>query len=344
MTTPRTSLAESADAGSRSVLVLDISPASPLAAARLETLRIHLTDLSATLIVERVDTPKATTSARVDLAVALGRKHAAAAVLFVEEVGDVELRVYWVEPRQGRTWMRRLPIGSDDPSATSEKAALIASAGVQELLEVGRLAMQPVETSAEPSKPPVPARPRERERLQRTPPTPRASLQVSYQGSSFAQEAPWQSGVGLQLAARVGRGVFVAAKFSFLAPVDIVTGGLAAHLVRRPAELAVGYRSPAPLALRAELGTFADYVLRSTTQAAAGHQPTADSGRVFLGASARLGLDWKFLPRLRLVGLFGADVLFNKFDYLSDSSTAPVAIHVRRLRPALSVGIVAELW
>ncbi len=320
---------------------MDVSPASPLAVARLKTLRIHLTDLSATLIVERVDTPNATTKVRVDLAVALGRKYGAAAVLFVEEVGDAELRVYWVEPRQGHTWMRSLSIGSDDASATSEKAALIASAGVQELLEVGRLAMTPVVTSPEPSKPQAPTRPRESEREQRT---PRARLEVSYEGSSFAKEAPWQSGVGLQLAGRVWRGVFVAAKFSFLTPVHVVSKGLAAQLVRRPGELAVGYRSPAPLALRAEVGIFADYVLRSTTQARAGHEPTADSGRILFGASARLGLDWKMLPRVNLVALFGADVLFNKFDYLADGPTAPVAIHVRRLRPALSVGIVAELW
>jgi len=341
--------AEQSGRTGRTVVLLDVSPLSEsgdsrLGDIRMETLRIHLTDVAALVVVEKPASLAATTQARVQAAVALGRTRGAAAVVFIEELGETELRVYWVEPRQGRVWMRPISIGSDGVDAAAETSALIARGGVEELLEAGRMAMEPVSSipatpKPEPSKNPVigvlPTRTRPF----------RFAAGVAYEGTSFASEAAWQSAAGVSVAARLGRSFYVAAKYSFMGPMTIASdSGLRAQLVRRPVELAFGYRQPAPLAWRTELGAFADPVRRSTTGVESGQKPTGELTRVLFGASAKLGVDWEAAHRLRLVGMLGAEAVFNHFDYLADDSQRVVAIHVRRVRPLLVAGVVAELW
>ncbi len=330
-----------ADESARAVVLMDSSMPSSEAATRLETLRVHLTDVSARVLVERLGALQ-TTQQRVRAAVALGRRAGAAVVLFVEELGDAELRVYWVEPKAGRGWMRGLAIGSDGIDAASEKAAIIARGGVEELLQVGQLSMEPVAAApVEKRQPTAPAR------LQPKPLAARSfrlALGAAYEGTSFSPEASWQHGAQLSLNVRLLLGFYVSAKHSFMAPLDISYAGGAAELVRRPSELGFGYRARHRFAWRGELGVFADWVERSTTAAASGQRPTPDDARVLLGASAKMGLDFRLLERVRLVGLFGLQAIFNHFDYLGDDVRREVAIHVRPLRPQAEAGVVAELW
>jgi hypothetical protein len=327
--------------GRRAVVLLDSSLPSSQAATRLEALRVHLTDVSARVLVERLGA-LSTTQQRVRAAVALGRRAGAAVVLFVEEMGDAELRVYWVEPRAGRVWMRGLVIGSDGIDAASEKVAIIARGGVEELLQLGQLSMEPVSVAAVEKRPPkAPVR------LQPKPPAARGfrlALGAAYEGTSFSPEASWQHGAQLSLSVRLLSGFYVSAKHSFMGPLDISHAGGAAELVRRPSELGFGYRARHRFAWRGELGAFADWVERSTTAAASDQRPTADDARVLLGASAKMGLDLRLLERVRLVGLFGLQAIFNHFDYLNDDVRREVAIHIRPFRPQAEVGVVAELW
>ena len=339
---PGTVTAQPASDASRTVVLMDVAPSSIPAAARIETLRVHMTDVAAHVVVEKPATIAPTTQARVDAAVTLGKQRGAVAVLFVEEIGGAELRVVWVEPRQGRVWMRRLAIGSDGVDAASEKSALIARGGVEELLEAGRLAMDPVASLPSTPKPDVPEK--AAAPMAPDPRDARLAAGVAYEGTSFSPEAPWQSGIGVSIAGRLGRGFCLAAKYSFMGPMTIESSGLTAHLVRRPMELAAGYRSSAPIGVRAEMGAFADYVLRSTTGVAGGMRPTQDDGRMLLGLSAKVGLGWEVAYRLRLVGLVGAEAVLNHFDYLVDDSAREVAIHVRTIRPLFEAGIVADVW
>src|SRR5262249_37897292 len=152
---------------------------------------------------------------------------------------------------------RRLSIGSDGVDAASEKSALVARGGVEELLEAGRMAMDPVASlpiaaKAElPEKAGAPAIQDQR--------IASVAVGVGYKEISFAPEAPWQNGVGVSIAGGLGRGFYLTLKYSFLAPMTIESGGLRAHLVRRPAEIAATYRSDATIGLRAEIGVFGDY-------------------------------------------------------------------------------------
>jgi hypothetical protein len=275
--------------------------------------------------------------------VALGRRAGAAVVLFVEELGDAELRVYWVEPKAGRVWMRRLAIGSDGIDAASEKAAIIARGGVEELLQVGQLSMEAVAAA------PI-AKERQATGPARLQPKPHAArsfrlaLGAAYEGTSFSPEASWQHGAQLSLNVRLWPGFYVSAKHSFMAPLDISYAGGAAELVRRPSELGFGYRARHRFAWRGELGIFADRVERSTTVTGSDRRPTPDGARVLLGASAKMGLDFRLLDRVRLIGLFGLQTVFNHFDYLDDNVRREVAIHIRPLRPQTEAGVVAELW
>jgi hypothetical protein len=333
--------AQPANDASRTVVLMDVAPSSTPAATRIETLRVHMTDVAARVVVEKPTGALPTTQARIEAAVALGRQRGAVAVLFVEEMGD-ELRVVWVEPKQTRVWMRRLTIGSDGVDAASEKSALIARGGVEELLEAGRLAMDPVASLPSAPKPDLPEK--AKTPVARDSRDVHVAAGVAYEGTSFSPEAPWQSGVGVSIAGHLGRGFYLAAKYAFMGPMTLESSGLTAHLVRRPGELGAGYRSTAPIGVRAEIGAFADYVLRSTTGVPGGMRPTQDDGRILLGLSARVGLGWEVAYRLRIVGLVGVETVLNHFDYLVDDSARQVAVHIRTIRPLIEAGIVADVW
>jgi hypothetical protein len=342
ITCPRQVAAEPGTEASRTVVLLDVAPSPTTAAARIETLRVHMTDVAARVVVEKPAAALLSTQARIDHAVALGRQRSAVAVIFVEEMRQGDLRVVWVEPKQGRVWMRLLTLGSDGVDAASEKAALIARGGVEELLEAGRMAMDPVA--------PVPSVPKADVSEKTTPPRmqgpreARLAVGAVYEGTSYAQESPWQNGIGVSIAAALGRGFYVAAKYTFVTPMTIEASGVTAHLVRRPIEMVAGYRSAATFGLRAELGAFGDYVLRSTTQTVTGIRPTEDGGRILMGLSAKIGLGWEVAYRLRLVGMVGAQAVMNHFDYLVDDRSRDVAVHVRTIRPLIEAGIVADVW
>ncbi len=318
------------------------SPASTRELARLEALRIHLTDVAADVLVESTEPRVMTTYERVNAAVTLGRHRQAAAVLFVEELGETELRLYWVQPQQGRAWMRRISIGSDGDAAVDERAALIARGGVEELLEAGTMSMRPVASVAPVATPA--ATPAGAAKRSVPAPKPRFRAGVLYQGTSFAHQTSWQNGLQALLAARLSQRFYLTGKHTFTQPVTFARGAVAGHLARRPSELGLGYRSTAPLALRSELGVFADYVVRSTTRVGGDQAPTQARGRVLWGSSLRLGLELEVAPRLRLVGLAGAEFLLNGFDYLTDDSSALVALKVRRVRPLVETGLLVELW
>ncbi len=326
----------------RIVCLMATSPASTRELARLEALRIHLTDVAASVLVESPEQPVTSTYERVNAAVTLGRHRNATAVLFVEELGESELRLYWVQPQQGRAWIRRISIGSDGDAAVDERAALIARGGVEELLEAGTMSQRPVApvaavampqaAPAGAAKPPVPA------------PRPRFRAGVLYQGTLFAHETSWQNGLQALLAARLTERFYLTGKHTFTQPVTFARGAVAGQLARRPSELALGYRSNGQLALRSELGVFADYVVRSTTRVGGDQAPTPARGRVLWGSSLRLGLELQVAPRIRLVGMAGAEFLLNGFDYLTDDSSASVALKLRRVRPLIETGLLVELW
>jgi hypothetical protein len=323
------------------VLLMATSPQSTRERARLEALRIHLTDVASRVEIEASSGSLTTTHERVNAAVALGRRHHAAAVLFVEELGETELRLYWVEPKRGRAWMRQLSFDRDGVAAADETAALVARGGVEELLEAGQMSMKPVATvpiavtpppaAGDTSKPPVAK-------------TSRLRAGAMYQGTSFAPEATWQHGLQVLLAARLAQTFYLAAKHTFTEPITVTKGSVTAHLVRRPTELAFGYQADAPVALRSELGVFADHVARTTTHVQTDQLPTRDAARVFLGASLRLGVEVRLGQRVRLVGSSGAEFLLNGFDYLTDDASHQVAINVRRVRPLIEAGLAGELW
>jgi hypothetical protein len=320
-----------------SILLLDVGPQL---GTRTDTLRVHLSDVARLVVEQATDLP--TTQQRVQTAVARCRALGAAAAVFVEDLSGVQLRVYWVEPRRGRVWMRELAIGSDGFEAASEKAALVARGGIQELLEAGRLSTAPL-LSVEPQEPvvvrsvppraPTPSEP------------PRWALGAGYHGTSPIEEAAWQHGLQLLGSYRFVGPLYLAGRYTVAPGLTVEHAAGAAELARHPAELGFGYRAPWRVAFRAELGMFVEHLVRHTTRVDGGQRPTTDSQRFLLGASARMGLDLHVRSRIRLVGLFGAQVPFNHFNYLAvDDPDGSVAIHVRVVRPLVELGLVIDLW
>lgn len=329
--------AAASEEGAVSILLLDLGPTG---GARTLTLRTHLSDV-ARLVVEQAPELR-TTQHRVQAAVARCRARGCAAAVFVEDLAGATLRVYWVEPQRGRVWMRELAIGSDGFEAASEKAALVARGGVQELLEAGKLSTAPL-VSVEPEKA-VPA-----------PTTPQAApvlaeprrwgLGAAYHGTSVVKEAAWQHGLELALSYRFWQGLSAAARYTFAPTLALEHDAGTAELQRHPAEVAVGYRAPWNVAPRAELGLFVDHVLRHTTTVDLGQRPTPDSERFLVGASVRMGLDLRVLPRVRLFGLFGLQIPFNHFNYLAVAEPGrPASIHARVVRPLVEAGVAFDLW
>ena len=94
----------------------------------------------------------------------------------------------------------------------------------------------------------------------------------------------------------------------------------------------------------ARLGIEADDVVRSTAGTTSGVSATSDQGQWLWAATAVAGIDWAPLARLRVNACGGADVAFNRVDYVVAPRTASPIVSTDSVRGRVEFGLTVDVW
>jgi hypothetical protein len=356
----------------RARIVLTYDPASEQQRQALTAVRAHLKGLPVDLVVDSTARENELVD-RLEASGTLASSAGAMGTFSIEQGSDSSILVFFTEAGGDATLIRRLPPSQQSERLATEQAAIVVRSLVQSLLEGGRIrvapAPAPVAGEALPTRETDPARP--------TPSDPRSPAQpaeddaldqaeseadgssgvqpedtaavmprrlfvlAGYLGRHADDAEPWQSGVSIGLRWLSIPTVYVGARYTLIPATVHDAGSVRLSIVRRPAELALGYSARARFSPTAELSFIAEQSSRETLRTDAGLEPTAASSHWALGVGPRIGVMLAPLPAVALALRGGADFMLNRPAYATNEQSllAPGAI-----RPRLDLEVAVGVW
>lgn len=216
-------------------------------------LRDHLADTEATL--EVAPTTGATLLSRLEWAKHTGDARSLDAVFWMEPVGDGH-RLYLLEPRRQRYWVRALPRAHDAELAFEQVGIMVRSLVSTLDEDVEFEGLSPV---APPPPPEVAVSPQEPTAGSPAAATPRPAaarpltVAIAYSGSNLDDDTPWQHGIAGALDAEFAVPAFIRFGSAYVPPVTR-EGALALRLHRLPFRAEAGYRFAERRRIRGEIG------------------------------------------------------------------------------------------
>jgi|GEM_PF-997386 len=293
---------------------------------------------------------------------ALVLRWGARGAVWIALAADGATMLYLAEPTRDRVYRRTLPAAGAG-SARAESVANVVSAVIAAIHE-GQLAAGPppagldivdptsevpnpgsrpgpppigvVEPERGPGSPPAavvepapPARAPAPPRLRAPDPPawPRLRLGLGYTGSTFAAALPWQSGLALAAGWRPASRVHLDLGYEVVFGSTVRSEVIDLSLRRHPIYAAGGYTWPVGARFDLRLGgrLAVDVVARRAVRAAQGVSLSEDRRRLFVGAGVLVGAGVRPTPAVRIGLSVGAEVIFNRSDYVVHTP-APVVI------------------
>lgn len=180
---------------------------------------------------------------RYERGLVLAEQHDAVGVLWIESDDDA-FHLYVVRPEVRVVYVRTVDIAPEAPQAALEAVGVVTAATVGALIAGSAIAMEPTVIPEDPAPEPEPEPEPEREPKPEPEPEPRVGrfvLSAGYQGTTFVQERPWQSGGAVEAGWIWPFGLHVGAGLAFMQRVEARADTAAVTLARHPVHLAVGY-------------------------------------------------------------------------------------------------------
>jgi hypothetical protein len=172
---------------------------------------------------------------------------------------------------------------------------------------------------------------------------PRFFLALGYAGVHPGGGLAWQSGaaVGARwlLAARVA---YIGVRYTLLLPAsEIDVGSARVSIVRRPAELVLGFAAGSWVLANAELCGIVEQATRETVAVNDAFEPTQASTHWGFGLGPRVGAMLAPWPDVRLAARAGADFMLTQTAYATDEETVRAP---GRVRPRLEFEVAIGVW
>jgi len=286
----------------------------------VETFIAHLSGASVDVIVERPDLE----GLREQIAWAKRAVHTygASGVFWLDLAPGEDVVLYLVEPTGKSALVRTIPRDPEGLASTFEALGAIARSITVALLEGQTIGMKRVELPEPEGPPPAPTPVVEKAA---EPPRPASfhllRLSAQYVGTTFADDVPWQSGVGVDLSVRPLPAFFLGVGYAYVFESRVVDPVATLAIQRNPIALFGGFhgRFAQAIAAEGEVRIMVDPVRQRVLDVADMDPPLEESGassRVLVsgGASGRvLFFVYKGLALHLSVGL---DVVMNPFDYV----------------------------
>lgn len=281
---------------------------------------------------------------------ALSARSGARAVFWIELEGEQTWFVYMLDPVDERILVRQLD--ADAPDAAVEALAVIVKSSTQALLS-GNLQSLQAEELVPPAPPPPPTPPPPEPPPAARPPPPAEPapapdsrhglhLSLGYQGSTFAAEQLWQSGLAVGARWIAPSGLFGGLGYVWF-PDSAPDDPVGIEVRRHPVSAVFGQRLwKGRLAVDLELGLAVDVLTRTTSRTPAGIAPSADSVRFAVAVTPRLRGELELLAPLALYLDLGLGYVLNNFQYIA-TDPERVVLSPHRLRAELGAGLALRL-
>jgi hypothetical protein len=288
----------------------DLSP--KVRAALEDALTTQLSLIQTSLRYEMATEVTVNPSERLQAAKAIAATSGAIGVFWLEAAADAPWLLYAVDARADRMIVRRLAPHAKgaEPEADIEAVALIVRATTQALLHGEPL------PSSSPSL--APDKPRD------TSPWPvelldaghsALRLAVSYVGTTFAKQRPWQSGFALRGAWLFPSGPYVGLGFSLMFTSKFTPDPVHFEIDRYPFSLHAGLRFGfSRLTFIGELGAELE-VRRRRTLWAANLEPNRDQKRIVYNICPKLETELALVPWFVMFASAGLDIVIGNFAY-----------------------------
>lgn len=347
-------LAAPANAGEPRRVVLVVSASD---AARAESLmgaiKAQLGDLPVALVVEEPARVPSALRDRLDFAAQACKQHDAVGAFFVEAEQVDDILLYLVEPAAKRALVRRVKKTAGAEQAGVEEMSIIVRSTVGALLEGREIGMEvgpeiaPPPKPAEPPPKPKPTPPRP---APPRPPEPErhglGRLAAHYAGESFAPEAPWQNGLGVELSGSPDGQLFFGLGYVAFAPVEVEGDAARVRVARYPLRALVAYEIPVErLRFAGQLGFVGELDRRSTTKTGTGVVPTESADTLLWAVSPRVTARYEVWSRTHLWAGVGLDVFLSNSEYVADlPGRREALLSPYRTRAQASLGLAVDLW
>lgn len=317
-----TNHAPATDEKQREVIVLAVLDrgSGEDAGRAIEAFIAHLSGASVDVVVERPNVEGL--REQIAWAKKAVRMHGASGVFWLDLAPGEELMLYLVEPTGESALVRTIPRDPEGPRSTFEALGAIARSITVALLEGQRIGMKRVQLPEPERSPPVPA-----PVVGKQAESPRTNsfhllrLSAQYVGTTFADDVPWQSGVGLDLSVRPLPALFLGLGYAYVFESRVVDPLATLTIQRNPIALFGGFhgRFTPVVAVEVEARVVVDAVRQGVIDVAEVEPPLEAAGAstrmlVSGGASGRLLV---FVYKcLALHASVGLDVVMNPFDYV----------------------------
>lgn len=264
-------------------------------------------------------------------------------VLWVEEPSPGVMTLYLVDPERDELRQRTMTYPADERETSLEALGVITrsiltawSEGAP--LEMDRIAMPAPEPEPQPQPQPPPEPQPE--------PRGRFLLGASYVGTSYAPQAPWQSGLRIETGWAWPVGVEAGLGYSVLQGVRARADETVLLLRRHPVDAFAGYAHQfRNLRIHGSAAVIVDPTRRSASTTAQDLVAQPDRNRVAIGLGPRARLSVFLVWRLELFVGVGMEVWLREFRYeleLDDGSRARM-VDPWRVRAWTVAGLVARI-
>lgn len=312
-------------------------------------------DLPVRVVVEEVAAVPGELRGRLDLAARTCEERGAMGAFFVEAEQADDLIVYLVEPEAKRALVRRVKKTRGAEQAVVEEMSLVVRSTLGALLEGREIGMEqgpelePTPTAPRPA--PVPVdRPRPKPRIapaaREEVDESRARLDAHYSGEAYAPQAPWQSGLGIELSASPDGSLFFGLGYTALPPAEVERETARVRVGRYPLRAFGGYELGFDrLRLMGQLGLIGELDRRSTTKTAGGISPTESDDSVSWAISPRIVLRYEVWQRTSVGAGVGLDLFVNDSEYVVElPSGRETLLSPHRARARAMAGVAVDVW
>lgn len=308
-----------------------------------EATAAQLAGISARLVVRRpADATPMPLRDLIDTALRLADEEDATAVFWLEVAANGQLLHFMVEAgRSDRALVRRTGTEAGSRSAQIEAAAVITRRSAAALARGAEIGIGFEEV--QPPPPPRPEPPEPTVAVEQPPAKkPRGSFRfaLGYEGTTYAPEFVWQSGLSLRAGWRFQFGMLLDVGYTLMQPVRRSLEGIELTVQRHPIEVDAGYRHAWRfVAVEAEMAGVVDYAARRTISAEPGFLTTDDGGRVAFGFGPRVRLELMPTKVLRLYVDAGLMFVPGAFAYVGDLPEREAFLRPWRVRAQTRAGV-----
>jgi hypothetical protein len=178
-------------------------------------------------------------------------------------------------------------------------------------------------------------------------------LAIAYRGTTFAQQEPWQSGIGIWGGWITDIGIYVGLGYLWTPDANVTTNLtyyntlIEFRIERSPFELFSGYQYRTGLfALEGELGIIFDRISRRSQPVSSSEKrfkETTDSSDIAIGLLSHGRVEYFLERHLALFAGLGLEIFLRNFDYVAELEKREMLLNPSPVRFDLEVGLAFHL-